>query len=97
MAGDKFLIVFGTLFCAKTRDYGRIDPALLPLPARRLLSAYKLVLIGISVVVALLLLRMKLWSLAFGVPLIIGGWVLKGHFEKRLDPLLAPFISNSRH
>ncbi|MDE1152254.1 MAG: hypothetical protein PW788_06940 [Micavibrio sp.] len=89
---DRFLIFFGSYFSDKTLRYGRVDQTRLPNDARRLLGTYKELLIAFSAVVILLLLRMQFWSLAFGLPLIFGAWVMKGHFETRLDPMLEPYM-----
>ncbi len=89
---DKFLIIFGSLFSDKAKRYGQVDTLRLPEDAKTLLAGYRTTVIGILVIFLLLMFRMKLWSLAFGLPLLIGGWVLKGHFESRLDPLLEPYF-----
>ena len=92
MGQDKFLILFGTFLSDKAKRYGEVDGNRLPDDAKKLLAGYRTTIIGILAVFLLLMLRMKLWSLAFGLPLLIGGWVLKGHFESRLDPLLEPYF-----
>ena len=93
---DKFLELFGSICGGRTRAYGSVEAGKLPEETRRLLRAYTFVLIGMTCVALLLFVHLRFWSLAFGVPLLAGGWVLKGHFEKRLDPLLAPYITNKK-
>lgn len=89
---DKFLVIFGTVFGGRTLPYGRIDQKRLPDDLRALLQSYKQVLIALCVAVALPLVFLRPLTMLLSVPLAAFCFILKLKFEKRLDPLLAPYI-----
>ena len=92
---DKFLQFFGAVCSKKALAYGKVDQSRLPDDVRELLQSYSLVLIALCAGVIVPVFTLNVWSVVFCVPLVAGCFVLKHQYEKKLDPLLAPFITGN--
>lgn len=89
---DKFLLFFGTICSPKSLAYGKIDRARLPDEVNALLQSYKQVVIALCVAVLLPVFLMNKLTILLAIPLAALCYVLKLKFEKKLDPLLAPYM-----
>lgn len=89
---DKFLTTFGAIFGGRTLAYGRIDKTRLPNEVGALLQSYKQVVIVLCIAVGLPLFFRRPLTLLIAVPLAAFCFILKQKFEKKLDPLLAPYM-----
>lgn len=92
---DKFLIFFGTVCSPKSLAYGKVDRARLPNEINALLQSYKQVVIALCVAVLLPVLLMNKLTIFLAIPLVALCYVLKQKFEKKLDPLLAPYMRDN--
>jgi hypothetical protein len=92
---DETLYFLGRIGFRKAGAYSRIDPARLPDDLRRLLEAYRYVLLGIVAFIGLPLMSLRLLTVACSLPLVVGLFFLKAKMERQLDPALAPYAPRS--
>lgn len=93
---DKFLTGFGKLCSNKALAYGEVDQKRLPDDVRELLGGYRLVLMALCAAIVLLCVTPNFMTLLICLPLIAGCLYLKHVYEKKLDPLLEPYMPRKK-